>query len=52
MIRSGQNVLLAASREEAEERLGELARFAARWKESFGEFLAQRFGDTPEWYWL
>lgn len=52
MIRSGQNVLLAASREEAEERLGELARFAARWKESFGEFLVQRFGDTPEWYWL
>ena len=31
-------------------KLSRLAEFCVKLREEFGEYLSERFGDTPEWY--
>jgi hypothetical protein len=45
-----QNVVFADSREEAEEKLVQLADYCMKLQDEFGDYLSERFGDTPEWY--
>lgn len=49
-ISSGQNIMLASSEEEAEQRLNEIATFSMKVKEELGAVIAEKFGDTPDWY--
>ena len=49
-IRNTQDVIFADSREEAAKKLSRLAEFCVKLREEFGEYLSERFGDTPEWY--
>ena len=50
MIKNTQDVIVAASREEAEQKLTTLAAFASDLMDKFGPVLAERFGDTPAWF--
>lgn len=45
------DVIVADSREEAEQKLTEFAGFTTELKEKFGDILTSRFGDTPAWFW-
>lgn len=50
VVKNTQDVIVAASREEAEQKLATLASFASDIKDKFGPVLAERFGDTPAWF--
>lgn len=49
-IRNFQDVIVATSREEAEKKLSEFAAFTCELRDWLGGILAERFGDTPAWF--
>ena len=52
VLSSDQEVIMAADRKEAAEKLSYLAKFVTGLKNEFGGYLAERFGDTPGWYFV
>ena len=49
-IGNTQDVIYADSREEAAQKLSQLAEYCVKLREEFGEYLSEKFGDTPKWY--
>lgn len=49
-IEGNQNIMMASSEQEAEERLSEIASFSMKVKEEMGALLAESLGCTPAWY--